>query len=315
MRISATSITVTATASTSDPKGSPTRWATTSAWCTADSTAAARTRATSVTGSGPSARPHVRTSATTATTGTTVDQAGTNGRLVATMAPTLPDSPVRPASAHGTHGPGRAADSKEVSGGRSGPPGRCGTCPRGRVGAEAPRSRRTGGRAGATSCAGTVDTLAQCGRAAYGASAASTAGRTAATAVASGPGEVERDAVALVGRADPEVVGSDGADLAALHHRRDQGGQRAQGTPGVAGGSRGTKYSDCSSSPLLGVNSTRKCASRSCHGPATPSCSVQFTGGMPGVMWRGPSASRPPIQRARGPGGGRSSARCFSHAW
>jgi hypothetical protein len=37
--ISATSITVMATASTSVPKGSPMRWATTSAWCTAASTA------------------------------------------------------------------------------------------------------------------------------------------------------------------------------------------------------------------------------------------------------------------------------------
>ena len=37
--ISPTSITVTATARTSDPNGSPTRWATTSAWCTAASTA------------------------------------------------------------------------------------------------------------------------------------------------------------------------------------------------------------------------------------------------------------------------------------
>ena len=39
--INATSITVTATARTSDPNGSPTRWATTSAWCTAASTAPA----------------------------------------------------------------------------------------------------------------------------------------------------------------------------------------------------------------------------------------------------------------------------------
>lgn len=38
--ISPTSMTVTATARTSDPKGSPTRWATTSAWWTAERTAA-----------------------------------------------------------------------------------------------------------------------------------------------------------------------------------------------------------------------------------------------------------------------------------
>ena len=42
MTISATSITVTATASTSEPNGSPTRCATTSAWWTAASTATAR---------------------------------------------------------------------------------------------------------------------------------------------------------------------------------------------------------------------------------------------------------------------------------
>ncbi len=40
LMIRPTSITVTATASTTEPNGSPTRWATTSAWCTADSTAA-----------------------------------------------------------------------------------------------------------------------------------------------------------------------------------------------------------------------------------------------------------------------------------
>ena len=45
VRISPTSITVTATASTSEPNGSPTRCATTSAWCTAASTAPIRTTA------------------------------------------------------------------------------------------------------------------------------------------------------------------------------------------------------------------------------------------------------------------------------
>ena len=47
--INATSMMVTATARTSEPKGSPTRWATTSAWCTAARIAAARTTATSAT--------------------------------------------------------------------------------------------------------------------------------------------------------------------------------------------------------------------------------------------------------------------------
>ena len=43
--------------------------------------------------------------------------------------------------------PASPARHNAVSRGRSGPPGRCGTCQRGRVGAAAPRSRRTGGRA------------------------------------------------------------------------------------------------------------------------------------------------------------------------
>ena len=192
-----------------------------------------------------------------------------------------------------------APRAERVSGGRSGPPRRCGTCRRGHVGAGARRSRRTGGRAAPPSCGGMVDTLAQCGRAAYGASAASTAGRTGATAAASGnPGEVEGDAVALVRRADPQVVGSDGADLAALHHRRDQGASARRARQASRAASRGTKYSDCSSSPLLGVNSTRKCASRSCHGPATPSCGVQLPVDMPGVMWRG-AVGQPPTHPAR----------------
>src|SRR5215212_4492071 len=70
--ISATSITVTATARTKDPNGSPTRCATTSAWCTADSTAPASTRATTTTGTRGSLCPHVRPSVASATTGMTV---------------------------------------------------------------------------------------------------------------------------------------------------------------------------------------------------------------------------------------------------
>ena len=48
-------MTVTATASTSEPYGSPTLWATTSAWCTAASTAPAEQQATTTT-TGPAAR-------------------------------------------------------------------------------------------------------------------------------------------------------------------------------------------------------------------------------------------------------------------
>lgn len=69
--ISATSMIVTATASTSEPKGSPTRWATTSAWCTAASTEAARTTATTATTAPGSSRPQVNASSTIAISGTT----------------------------------------------------------------------------------------------------------------------------------------------------------------------------------------------------------------------------------------------------
>ena len=69
-----TSMTVTATASSKEPNGSPTRWATTSAWWTALTTAAANTRATSTTTTVPRLRPQVRTNATAATGGAMVVQ-------------------------------------------------------------------------------------------------------------------------------------------------------------------------------------------------------------------------------------------------
>src|SRR4051794_34463028 len=83
--ISATSITVTATASTSDPNGSPTRCATTSAWCTAASTAPTSTTATSSAGTVGSDRPQLTASTSRATTGTTVVQARRGCRVVVTM--------------------------------------------------------------------------------------------------------------------------------------------------------------------------------------------------------------------------------------
>ena len=86
VRISATSITVTATASTRDPKGSPTRWAITSAWCTAASTAPARSTATSATTPGPTSRPQVATRATSATTGATRGQVRARVRGAGLMA-------------------------------------------------------------------------------------------------------------------------------------------------------------------------------------------------------------------------------------
>ena len=57
--ISATSMTVTATASTSDPKGSPTRCATTSAWWTAARTAPARSSPTITSTAVAGSRPQV----------------------------------------------------------------------------------------------------------------------------------------------------------------------------------------------------------------------------------------------------------------
>ncbi|CAM5354012.1 hypothetical protein SVIOM342S_09889 [Streptomyces violaceorubidus] len=58
--MSATSMTVTAMARTREPKGSPTRWATTSAWCTAARTDAARTIVSSATTAPGSERPQVK---------------------------------------------------------------------------------------------------------------------------------------------------------------------------------------------------------------------------------------------------------------
>ena len=74
VRMSPTSMTVTATASTSEPNGSPTRSATTSAWCTAASTAAARTTPTAAATGPGSSRPHAASSTTSASTGTAVVQ-------------------------------------------------------------------------------------------------------------------------------------------------------------------------------------------------------------------------------------------------
>src|SRR5215813_1449676 len=81
--IRATSITVTATASTSDPNGSPTRCATTSAWCTAASTAPARRTVMTATADGGRDLPQAAARTMTATMGTAVVQDGTNERWLA----------------------------------------------------------------------------------------------------------------------------------------------------------------------------------------------------------------------------------------
>src|SRR3954470_2022187 len=67
--ISATSMTVTATASTSEPNGSPTLCATTSAWWTAERTAAPRITATRTTRGGDRSRAQVSARVTTARIG------------------------------------------------------------------------------------------------------------------------------------------------------------------------------------------------------------------------------------------------------
>jgi hypothetical protein len=72
--IRASSMTVTAVASTNDPNGSPTRCATTSAWCTAANTAPIRNTASTAASAGPGFEPHVNASATRATKGTTTFQ-------------------------------------------------------------------------------------------------------------------------------------------------------------------------------------------------------------------------------------------------
>jgi len=86
--MSATSITVTATARTSDPNGSPTRCATTSAWCTALSTAPARKTVTPATTSGDRVLPHAIPSTTTAPMGTRVVHEGVReGIFALTLTP------------------------------------------------------------------------------------------------------------------------------------------------------------------------------------------------------------------------------------
>src|SRR3954468_1108253 len=75
----ATSITVTATASTNEPNGSPTRCATISAWWTAASTAVPSNAATITSTTVPGFEPHVTAVRSTASTGTTVVQDNERG--------------------------------------------------------------------------------------------------------------------------------------------------------------------------------------------------------------------------------------------
>ena len=79
--IRATSMTVTTTARTSEPNGSPTRWATTSAWWTAASTAPASSAPTTARNSAGGLEPQGAARATTATTGITPVQDGIRSRF------------------------------------------------------------------------------------------------------------------------------------------------------------------------------------------------------------------------------------------
>src|SRR5262245_54460180 len=80
---SATSITVTATASTSVPKGSPTRWATTSAWCTAAITAPISAGTHSAASSAPIGSAKAAASSAAAAAGTSRAQSGIGNSLYA----------------------------------------------------------------------------------------------------------------------------------------------------------------------------------------------------------------------------------------
>ena len=73
--------------------------------------------------------------------------------------------------------------------------------------------------------------------------------------------------------------------------------------------SRGSRNSDCSSAPLLGVKPMRKCGSRSCHGPGRPSCGVQLTASSSMIGWRSTVAGRAPNSSSR------TSPRAFTHTW
>ena len=104
-------MTVTATASTSEPNGSPTRCATTSAWCTAASTAPTRNTAISADTSDDGCRPHEAASTTRPATGGTVQVARRREAVV--MGQTLWNHP--PATrlvVDGNQGAGSARDGR-----------------------------------------------------------------------------------------------------------------------------------------------------------------------------------------------------------
>ncbi len=125
--------------------------------------------------------------------------------------------------------------------------------------------------------------------------------------------EVEARGGTAVVWAHPQSVGCDGADLGHQEHVVE----RARPIERIAAmarteSARSTKNSAWISSPELGVESARKCGSRSHHGPERPSCSVQASAAAPGIGWRGPSAGdSEPRSNESGVG---SSVRCLHHS-
>ena len=92
------------------------------------------------------------------------------------------------------------------------------------------------------------------------------------TAASSGPQvKCKPDHVLAVGRAHPELVGGDRADLGDLQQRPDRLAKPRSAPIAAIACPRGSRYSDWISSPALGVNPIRKCGSRSDQRPGMPS--------------------------------------------
>ncbi len=155
-----------------------------------------------------------------------------------------------------------------------------------------------------------LNTFPQCGRASSPSSAASTASTTGSTAASS---EIQVKCRAALSRPYAAESHCSSAATERTSATCSTGAMRSRIASSARSAgttvSRGTRYSDCSSSPLLGVKSSRKCGSRVNHGPVEPSCGVQDVGSTPRTMCRGPSAGVVPSHPA---GSGGSSARCFT---
>jgi hypothetical protein len=102
---------------------------------------------------------------------------------------------------------------------------------------------------------------------------------------------VQGGAVAAGRGREPLVVGRDRTHLGHVQHRGDAVAEPLERPERGTTAARATSHSDCSSSPLLGVKSSRKCGRRVYHGPADPSCGVQDAGTTPRTMGSGGSAA------------------------